>query len=111
MDIKMAGKGACEEIRTCQDCGKKLFIKADPNNPVPILTKDQLLHNSEVPSSSQNVSDLFRHPICFDCIDHMVDEAEKSIRNCEQISQEYRIGIDAITEETKFLPCTPTKGP
>eukprot|EP00826_Nyctotherus_ovalis_P019108 TRINITY_DN15838_c0_g1_i1.p2 TRINITY_DN15838_c0_g1~~TRINITY_DN15838_c0_g1_i1.p2 ORF type:complete len:106 (-),score=14.02 TRINITY_DN15838_c0_g1_i1:300-617(-) len=104
----MAGKGTCEEVRTCQDCGKKLFIKASPDTPV--LTKDQLLHNSEVLSSNQNVSDLFRYPICFDCIDHMIDEAEKSIRNCEQISQEYRIGIDTITEETKFLPCTPIKG-
>ena len=96
-----------DEIRKCQDCGKNLRIKTNTN--AHILTKDQLLHNQQPISNDMTIPDLLKYPICFDCIDHMIEKTESSIRAYEQICQEYRTGIDNITEEIKYFSCTSIK--
>eukprot|EP01022_Parablepharisma_sp_SALTPOND_P001306 TRINITY_DN106022_c0_g1_i1.p1 TRINITY_DN106022_c0_g1~~TRINITY_DN106022_c0_g1_i1.p1 ORF type:complete len:325 (+),score=29.91 TRINITY_DN106022_c0_g1_i1:2322-3296(+) len=96
------------EVGTCQDCGKKLLINKDPNDPIKILTKDQLLlHDTkENPSLSGAVggaSDLLNYPICLECLDRMINEVDASIRGSETTRQEYFTNLTGINNEVKSL--------
>eukprot|EP00826_Nyctotherus_ovalis_P036492 TRINITY_DN3238_c0_g3_i9.p3 TRINITY_DN3238_c0_g3~~TRINITY_DN3238_c0_g3_i9.p3 ORF type:complete len:118 (-),score=27.23 TRINITY_DN3238_c0_g3_i9:934-1287(-) len=93
-----------DEVGTCQDCGKKLRIRNDPNNPIPILTKDQLLHDS--PSSAKSkagTSDLLVYPVCLECLDHMIAGVEQSIKSGEKVFNEYSDSINNINKEIENL--------